>query len=448
MAVIGIRREDKGIWERRAPLVPEDVLHLVKDHGLTIHVQSSERRCFPDQAYRAAGANLTPDMAGADVILGVKEIPLAAIEPGKAYMLFSHTIKGQPNNMPMLKQLLELGCTLLDYELVEDEKGVRTIAFGRFAGLAGAIDTLWALGKRLAAEGFPTPFARVRHMVEYGDVASAQTETLALARDLAEEGLPEGLVPLVIAVTGKGGKVFGGAMEIFELLPHRNVDPHALASEVASYEGDGREILLARYGPEHLVEPLEADAAYSWEHYLANPARYRSRFGVDLPFLTAILHGIFWREGYPRFILREDLARLWRERDSPRLRVITDVTCDLGGSNESLVRVTDPGQPAYVFDPLSGQTREGVEGFGPVVLAVDILPAETPVDASRHFSKVLSPIVPALASARLEPESAVLPLPLRKSFVAVRGRLIPRWETELREALLRHGSPVTKTSTS
>lgn len=446
MTVIGIRREDKGIWERRSPLVPEDVAHLVNDHGLTVHVQSSERRCFPDDAYRASGAKLTADMAGADVILGVKEIPLGALERNKTYMFFSHTIKGQPSNMPMLQHLLELGCTLLDYELVEDDQGVRTIAFGRFAGLAGAIDTLWALGKRFAAEGLVTPFARMRPMVEYGDVAAARSDVAALAADLAEKGLPRSLTPLVIAVTGEGGKVFGGAMEIFELLPHLRVDPRALASEVASYAGSGREILLAGFGGEHLVEPVELGARYSWEHYIAHPSAYRARFGRALPFLTAILHGIYWREGYPRFILRQDLAQLWREAQTPRLRVITDVTCDLDGSNESLVRITDPGHPAYVYDPISGQTRDGVEGEGPVVLGVDILPAEVPVDASRHFSKVLAPLVPPLVRARLEPDSPELPASLRKSFVAVKGRLIPRWEAQLRPALLRHGSSSTKTS--
>ena len=104
MAVIGIRREDKSVWEKRTPLVPEDVARLV-EQGAVIHVQSSENRCFSDREFREAGAHVTPDLKGADVILGVKEIPAERLEAGKTYLFFSHTIKGQPANMPMLRRI-------------------------------------------------------------------------------------------------------------------------------------------------------------------------------------------------------------------------------------------------------------------------------------------------------------------------------------------------------
>ena len=80
-------------------------------------------------------------------------------------------------------------------------------------------------------------------------------------------------------------------------------------------------------------------------------AALAGRFAPHLGRLTALVHGIFWREEFPRFILRSDLAELWRGGSTPRLRVITDVSCDVGGSNESLLRITDPGDPAYLYDP-------------------------------------------------------------------------------------------------
>ena len=33
--IIGIRREDKNRWERRAPLTPEEVGDLIARHGYT-----------------------------------------------------------------------------------------------------------------------------------------------------------------------------------------------------------------------------------------------------------------------------------------------------------------------------------------------------------------------------------------------------------------------------
>lgn len=54
-----------------------------------------------------AGAILRDDLSHANVILGVKEVPMKDLLPGKTYMFFSHTHKGQSYNMPMLKDILD-----------------------------------------------------------------------------------------------------------------------------------------------------------------------------------------------------------------------------------------------------------------------------------------------------------------------------------------------------
>ena len=92
------------------------------------------------------------------VIIGVKEMPISFFEENKTYVFFSHVIKGQSYNMPMLKNMMKKKCNLIDYEKVEDELGRRLIFFGRFAGLAGMINSLWSLGIRLKHQGFETPF--------------------------------------------------------------------------------------------------------------------------------------------------------------------------------------------------------------------------------------------------------------------------------------------------
>ncbi len=439
MAILGIRREDKTPWERRAPLVPADVAALVA-RGIEVHVQTAPNRCFTEDEYRRVGARIVSGMDDADVVLGVKEIPIPELRTGRTYMFFSHTIKGQPHNMPMLRRILELGGSLLDYELVTDDAGVRTIAFGRHAGIAGALDTLWLLGRRFAAEGIDTPLAALHQTVEYRDLADAGAAVREAGARIAAGAWPRAAGPLAVAVTGEGGKVWGGALEILELLPSRRVPVRDLARAVA--EADGREVLLVSYGPGDLVEPVRAGAAYSWEDYRDRPEGYRARFGRDLPYLTAVVHGIFWREGYPRFILRDDVAALFANGAVPRLRVIADITCDLGGSDECLVRTTDPGNPAYVFDPETGAATDGWEGRGPVVLAVDILPSELPVEASRHFSRVLTPLVPALVNGGPGngwPESLV------RALVAHRGVLQGTWAERLEAPLRAHGTAARKT---
>jgi alpha-aminoadipic semialdehyde synthase len=51
---LGIRRETKNRWERRAPLTPQHVEELVREQGRTVAVQPSELRVFGDDDYLAA----------------------------------------------------------------------------------------------------------------------------------------------------------------------------------------------------------------------------------------------------------------------------------------------------------------------------------------------------------------------------------------------------------
>ena len=103
--VIGIRREDKNIWERRAPIVPEHVAALVREHGVEVLLQKSDLRVIPAADYARAGAQVVEDLSPCRVIFAVKEIPLALLQKGKTYVFFSHTIKGQAHNMPMLRRM-------------------------------------------------------------------------------------------------------------------------------------------------------------------------------------------------------------------------------------------------------------------------------------------------------------------------------------------------------
>ncbi|KAG0178729.1 hypothetical protein DFQ29_003061 [Apophysomyces sp. BC1021] len=104
---LGLRREDKSRWERRVALTPEAVERLIRQTGTRVYVQPSTKRIFTDEAYKKAGATVTEDLSAADVILGIKEVPEASLIPGKTYLFFSHTHKGNKKNMPMLKSILD-----------------------------------------------------------------------------------------------------------------------------------------------------------------------------------------------------------------------------------------------------------------------------------------------------------------------------------------------------
>jgi hypothetical protein len=157
-----IRAEDKNRWERRAPIVPTDLADILEATGARAFVEVSDKRFFGMDQYAAAGAASCEGMADGEVILGVKEIPVEKILDNKTYLFFSHTIKGQKDNMPLLQRIIDSGSTLIDYEKITDDQGRRLIYFGPYAGDAGAIDILSLMGEHWADKGIDTPFAVVR----------------------------------------------------------------------------------------------------------------------------------------------------------------------------------------------------------------------------------------------------------------------------------------------
>lgn len=53
------------------------------------------------------GAVIEEDLSEAELIIGVKSVPIDLLLPDKTYAFFSHTIKAQKDNMPLLDAILE-----------------------------------------------------------------------------------------------------------------------------------------------------------------------------------------------------------------------------------------------------------------------------------------------------------------------------------------------------
>ena len=124
---IGIRREDKNPWERRVPLSPSDIASLQRDHSIAFSLQPFPNRAFKDHEYIEVGATIDENLDNCSIVLGIKEMPIPFYKKGVAYVFFSHTIKGQKYNMPMLRRIMDLGCTLIDYERITDDYGRRLV---------------------------------------------------------------------------------------------------------------------------------------------------------------------------------------------------------------------------------------------------------------------------------------------------------------------------------
>ncbi|MEQ8530912.1 MAG: alanine dehydrogenase, partial [Imperialibacter sp.] len=146
---VGIIKEGKVPIDKRVPITPDQALEIqAKFPNVEVLVQRSDVRCFADAAYEEKGLKMVDSMDMCDIIFGVKEVPMAQLIPGKTYFFFSHTIKKQEYNKPLLKALLEKKIKMVDYETLTDENGQRVIAFGRWAGIVGAYNAIWTYGKR------------------------------------------------------------------------------------------------------------------------------------------------------------------------------------------------------------------------------------------------------------------------------------------------------------
>ena len=423
---IGIRKEDKNIWERRVPLTPAHVARL-KAAGLQVVIEPSAQRAFDDQAYAQAGAQVQADLSDCRLVLAVKEIPARLLRAGQTYVYFAHVIKGQPHNMPTLARLLELGATLIDYERVVDEAGRRLIFFGRHAGLAGMLDSLWALGQRLAVEGFDTPLAGLKLAHEYPDLPAALAAVRAAGQAIARDGLPLELGPLVVGFAGYGN-VSRGAQEVFDLLPHRVIEPDELPGTLKGI--DPKRLTKVVFREEHMARPLEAGHAFDLQEYYRQPERYRGVFARHVPYLSVLVNCIFWTADYPRLVTCDLLQGMFGTGLQPRLRVIGDISMDIDGAIECSVKVTDPGDPVYVYLVAEDRIVSGVTGHGPVILGIDNLPCQLPVEASTDFGDALLPFMEELARADYEQpyEQLALPAPIKRAVIAHRGQLTPEYQ--------------------
>jgi saccharopine dehydrogenase (NAD+, L-lysine forming) len=426
--VIGIRHEDRYLMERRVAIVPSHAKKLIEEQDLRILVQQSPKRIFGHDEYISVGAEVVDSLQEAPVIIGIKEMPEAFFEEGKTYIFFSHVIKGQPYNMPMLRKMIEKKVTLIDYEKVEDEMGKRLIFFGRYAGIAGMINSLWSLGQRLREHGIETAFTRIKQSHLYSSLNEAIQVISEVGHEIVEKGLPKELTPLTIGFTGYGN-VSGGAQEIAGLLPIKEITPEGLLSLKERKGLPNNVIYKVVFKEWDLSQPKDDVKEFDLGDYYSHPERYKSVFEQYIPHLTVLMNCMYWDDRYPRILTKDYLEKLYTG-GQPKLTVIGDVTCDPDGSIECTHKGTKIEDPVFVYDPFTRKPTMGFKGDGILVMAVDILPSELPRDASLGFSnalfKFIKPITVADYNRKFE--EIDLPAPIKRAMVLHKGEFTPKFK--------------------
>ena len=424
---LGIRREDKNRWERRVPIIPKHVQELKKKYGIEAIIQPSDIRVFSDKEYMDVNARVQNNLSSSTIVFAVKEIPINLFEPSKTYVFFSHTIKGQKHNMPMLKKMMELGCTLIDYEKIADKNGKRLVFFGKFAGLAGMVDTLWIFGQRAKWEKIDTPFDKIKQTTCYKNLEDVKKELKVVSNEIKDHGLPKSITPFIVGFTGYGN-VSLGAQEIIDILPVKTINPDEIES-VCKIPSN-KTIYKVIFKEEHMVKPKNPSKKFDLQDYYSHPENYKSVFESYIPYLSILMNCIYWSPQYPRLVTKKFIKDYFKENKNRRLKVIGDISVDINGAIEFTEKTTSTDSPTFVYNPLTNKITDGYAGDGVIVMSVDNLPCELPKESSEYFSKTLLRFIPELMKVDFKQddfENLNLLQEIKNAIILYKGKLTPNY---------------------
>jgi len=375
---LAVLREAR-IDENRTPFSPTQISNLLnKFSNLKIIVQPSKRRCFKDEDYLKAGAQITDDLSSADIFFGVKEVDISTLIKDKTYLFFSHTSKvrqyiGQViedkaiiYKKELLKEVIKKNITLIDYENVREVsgEGYRYLGFGRFAGIIGTYNALNLYLKLYIKQQLPRAF-EINNYEQIKELIGKQNFS-----------------KLKILQTGTGN-VAKGSMEI---LQHANIKQISL-NDYLNKKYDEAVYCNISFS-KHVERNDGKDSSY--QDFMLNPHKYKSKATNYLRSTDMLITGHYWNPKFPK------LFSLNQINEFKKLKIIGDITCDINGSIPTTIRSTSIAKPYYSFD-INSMKEIDLSNEGIAVMAVDNLPSELPREASEEFgNSIISEVLPYL----------------------------------------------------
>ena len=359
MIRIGLIREGKIPADNRVALTPAQCKWIFKNSSdIEIVAQTSNTRCFSDKEFLSAGVVVKENLDDCDILIGIKEVPLAELISGKTYLFFSHTKKKQPQNQKLLRAILDKKIRLIDFECLEHEDGQRIIGFGFFAGVVGSHNGMMAYGNRT---GLFT-LDRVYKQRSF--------------RELIHNYFGLRLPNVKIAVTGSG-RVAHGILEVMNLMGIHEVEPDDYLKRRFSYP-----VYTQLKGAELYKE--KNSGGYSREDFHLHPEKYECRFLPYAAQTDILMNGVYWERNVPRLFEKEHVSS-----ENFIIQTIADITDDIWGSVPINIGDQTIEDPIYGVDKISLEKTVPYLKTSIDIMAVGNLPNELPRDASRYFGEQL-----------------------------------------------------------
>lgn len=353
---IAILKETKNPPDKRVPLSPEQCKKIMEQHpNISISVQKSDIRIFDDSSYINQHIKVIQKPNDAQILIGIKEVNLDFLIPFKTYFFFSHTIKEQPYNRSLLKKMLELKITMIDWETLVSVKGNRLIGFGKYAGIAGCYNAFLGYGKKY-------------HLFNLKPAYRCK-DRLELENELLKVSLPK---KCKIVLTGEG-RVARGAKEILEKLNVKLVSPEDFKNNTFN-EPVYCQLTVLDYYKKSDNKP------FSKEEFYSSPIGYDSNFNEFSEVADIYIAAHFWSADSPQIF-----NHLMAKSPLNNIKVIADISCDVNGPIVSTLRSSTIEDPFYGYDPIDNKEVNYLSPSSILVMAVDNLPCELPADASIDF---------------------------------------------------------------
>ena len=393
MIRIGLIRERKKQPDHRVALTPKQCTYIQSKYdGVKIIAAPSANRCFTDEEYLAEGLELTDDLSGCDVLMGIKEVPADELITGKTYFFFSHTKKKQQHNRDLMHALIAKHIRMVDYECLTYSDEQRILGFGLFAGIVGAHNGLLAYGKKMELYHLPA----AHEVKSYKELIAAYEHVK----------LPN----IKIVMTGSG-KVASGVLDVLTRLDIEAVEPADFLTHQYEYP------VFTHLKGASLYARKDNDLFHR-DDFHAHPEAYKCLFSSYVNQSDVLMNGIYWEYRIARLFDKEDI-----KRNDWRISVIADITCDTDGSVPINLGAATIADPVYGINRATMQRTAPYQNTRDVidVMAVDTLPNELPRDASQYFGVHLEKyILPEL----LKEKSDVL----TRATICENGKLTKRYE--------------------
>lgn len=376
MIKIGILKETKIPVDNRVVLTPKQIIELQNQYpNVRVYVQTSDIRCYKDEDYSVLGIPVVEDMSQCDILLGVKEADINTLLPNKHYIFFGHIAKEQPYNKPLIKKMIEQKITFSDYEYFTDDKKQRLCAFGWWAGVVGAYNTIRAYGIKSGNFNLTKPYKNF--------TLEELKNNLFNIKHLCNTS---------IIITGNG-RVSQGAQFVMKQLDAQFIEVNNFKNSNSS-EG----IIYTVLKTEDLVKHKDC-LPYNGSDFKKNGQNYTSRFKEYAHFSEILISCHFWENNQPVYVDEEIL------KDTNRtITIIGDITCDIMGSIKSTIRPSTHDEPFYDFNPNTMKEEEPFSNNNNItVMAVDTCPNALALDTSKYFGEALvKHILPALIEEGME----------------------------------------------